>query len=108
MAKMPRQTEHWPRAEAEMEIATRRISANNTTAALAYDRNQTEFAREVDVAAKAKAAKRAVEGPEGEALRQAEAASQAPPGGATRRGLDRGGTKDRCAEARAYFFSLFL
>ena len=72
----PREDDHWPRAEAELEIAARRINDNNATAALAYDRNQTEFAKEADVAGKAKAAKMALEGPEGEELRQAEAASR--------------------------------
>jgi hypothetical protein len=68
--------EGWPRAEAELEIATRRINDNNATAALAYDHNQTEFAKQADVAGKAKAAKMALEGPEGEEVRKAEAASR--------------------------------
>jgi hypothetical protein len=68
---------HWPRAEADLEIAPRRINENNTTAALAYDRNQAEFARKADVAGKAREAKAAVEGPEGEDLRKAEETGKA-------------------------------
>jgi len=43
------------------------------TAALAYDHSQTEFAQKGDVKRKAKAAKKALDGPEGAALRKAEA-----------------------------------
>ncbi len=70
-----RQEEHWRKAEEELEMMAapqRNEGEGNKTAALAFDRNQTEFAQEGDVAGKTAAARAAVEGPEGAELAQAE------------------------------------
>src|SRR5262249_46418760 len=71
--------DHWLRAEAELAAAGPQGNEGegSRTAALAYDHSQTEFAEKADVAGKAKAAKKALDGPEGEELRKAEAPGRA-------------------------------
>jgi hypothetical protein len=73
-----RDHDHWLRAEAELEAAGPQGNEGegNVTAALAYDHSQTEFAEKADVKRKAKAAKKALDGPEGPELRKAEAAGK--------------------------------
>jgi hypothetical protein len=70
---------YWLRAEAELAAAGPQGNEGegNKTAALAYDHSQTEFARKANVKGKAAAAKKALDGPEGGALRKAEAAGRA-------------------------------
>ena len=75
-----RDHDHWLRAEAELEAAGPQGNEGegSVTAALAYDHSQTEFAAEKgEVKRKAKAAKKALDGPEGPELRKAEAAGKA-------------------------------
>src|SRR5262249_11145814 len=71
--------DHWLKAEAELAAAGPQGNEGegSRTAALAYDHSQTEFAQKGDVKRKAKAAKKAVDGPEGAELRKAEAAGKA-------------------------------
>ena len=70
-----RDHDHWLRAEAELAAADPQGNEGegSRTAALAYDHSQTEFAQKGDVKRKAKAAKKALDGPEGAELRKAEA-----------------------------------
>ena len=75
-----RDHDHWLRAEAELEAAGPQGNEGegSRTAALAYDHSQTEFAQDKpEVKRKAKAAKKALDGPEGAELRKAEAAGKA-------------------------------
>jgi len=75
-----RDHDHWLRAEAELEAAGPQGNEGegSRTAALAYDHSQTEFAQDKpEVKRKAKAAKKALGGPEGAELRKAEAAGKA-------------------------------
>ena len=74
-----RDHDHWLRAEAELAAAGPQGNEGegSRTAALAYDHSQAEFAEKADVVGKAKAAKKALDGPEGEELRKAEAAGRA-------------------------------
>ena len=75
-----RDHDHWLRAEAELAAAGPQGNEGegSRTAALAYDHSQTEFAaQKADVKRKAKAAKKALDGPEGAELRKAEAAGKA-------------------------------
>ncbi|HEX7198651.1 MAG TPA: DUF2934 domain-containing protein [Dongiaceae bacterium] len=74
-----RDHDHWLRAEAELAAAGPQGNEGegSRTAALAYDHSQTEFAQKGDVKGKAKAAKKALDGPEGAELRKAEAAGKA-------------------------------
>jgi len=64
----------WLRAEAELEAGdfTGNQGEGNRAAGQAFDRAQTEFAQGADVASKAAAARDALDGPEGPALRKAE------------------------------------
>jgi len=64
----------WLRAEAEIEGGefAGNQGEGNRAAGQAFDRAQTEFARGADVASKAAAARDALDGPEGPALRRAE------------------------------------
>ena len=73
-----RDEEHWHKAEAELAAAGPQGNEGegSKTAALAFDRSQTEFAQQGDVAGKAKAARKALDGPEGADLRKAEAAGR--------------------------------
>jgi hypothetical protein len=74
-----RDQDHWLKAEAELAAAGPQGNEGegSRTAALAYDRSQTEFAQKADVAGKAKAARKALDGAEGADLRKAEAAGRA-------------------------------
>jgi len=74
-----RDHDHWLRAEAELAAAGPQGNEGegSRTAALAYDHSQTEFAQKGDVKRKAKAAKKALDGPAGAELRKAEAAGKA-------------------------------
>ena len=75
-----RDHDHWLRAEAELEAAGPQGNEGegSRTAALAYDHSQTEFAQDKpEVKRKAKAAKKALDGPAGAELRKAEAAGKA-------------------------------
>ena len=75
-----RDHDHWLRAEAELAAAGPQGNEGegSRTAALAYDHSQTEFAQDKpEVKRKAKAAKKALDGPEGAELRKAEAAGKA-------------------------------
>ena len=74
-----RDQEHWLKAEAELAAAGPQGNEGegSRTAALAFDRSQTEFAEKGDVAGKAKAARDALDGAEGADLRKAEAAGRA-------------------------------
>src|SRR5215469_3733094 len=75
-----RDHDHWLRAEAELAAAGPQGNEGegSRTAALAYDHSQTEFAQDKpEVKRKAKAAKKALDGPEGRELRKAEAAGKA-------------------------------
>ena len=69
-----RDEEHWHKAEAELAAAGPQGNEGegSKTAALAFDRSQTEFAQHGDVAGKAKAARKALDGAEGADLRKAE------------------------------------
>ena len=71
--------DHWLRAEAELAAAGPQGNEGegSRTAALAFDRSQTQFAKTADVASKAAAARKALEGAEGTELRQAEAEGKA-------------------------------
>ena len=66
--------EYWLRAEEELERLGPQTNEGegNRSAALVFDRNQTAFAREADVAGRSAAARDALAGTEGEALRRAE------------------------------------
>ena len=74
-----RHLDHW--LQAELELSRVGSQANegegNKTAALAFDRSQTQFAREADVATYSKAAREALEGREAAELRSAEQAGRA-------------------------------
>jgi hypothetical protein len=74
-----RDQDHWHKAEAELAAAGPQGNEGegSKTAALAFDRSETEFARKGDVAGKAKAARDALDGAEGADLRKAEAAGRA-------------------------------
>lgn len=74
-----RDQEHWLKAEAELAAAGPQGNEGegSKTAALAFDRSQTEFAQQGDVVGKAKAARDALDGAEGPELRKAEAAGRA-------------------------------
>ena len=74
-----RDQEHWHKAEAELAAAGPQGNEGegSKTAALAFDRSETEFAQQGDVAGKAKAARDALDGAEGAELRKAEAAGRA-------------------------------
>jgi hypothetical protein len=74
-----RDQEHWLKAEAELAAAGPQGNEGegSKTAALAFDRSQTEFAQQADVKGKAKAARAALDGAEGADLRKAEAAGRA-------------------------------
>jgi DUF2934 family protein len=71
--------EYWLRAEQELERMGPQTNEGegNRSAALAFDRNQTAFAREADVAGRSAAAREAFDGAEGEELRKAEQAGRA-------------------------------
>lgn len=73
-----RSQEYWLRAEQELERLGPQTNEGegNRSAALAFDRNQTAFAREADVAGRSAAAREALEGAEGEELRRAEQAGK--------------------------------
>jgi hypothetical protein len=64
----------WSKAEDELKKTPRgqNEGEGNRSAAAAYDRSQTEFARKGDVGGKANAAKKAMEGSEREELQDAE------------------------------------
>lgn len=74
-----RDHDHWLRAEAELAAAGPQGNEGegSRTAALAYDRSQTEFAEKADVTGLAEAAAAALDGAEGAELRAAEAAGRA-------------------------------
>ena len=74
-----RDHDHWLKAEAELAAAGPQGNEGegSRTAALAYDRSQTEYAQQADVTGAAEAARDALEGPEGAELRKAEAAGKA-------------------------------
>jgi hypothetical protein len=71
--------EYWLRAEQELERMDPQTNEGegNRSAALTFDRNQTAFAREADVAGRSAAAREAFDGAEGEELRRAEQAGKA-------------------------------
>lgn len=71
--------EYWLRAEQELERMGPQTNEGegNRSAALAFDRNQTAFAREADVAGRSAAAREAFDGTEGDELRKAEQAGKA-------------------------------
>ena len=69
-----RHDEHWRKAEAELAAAGDQGSEGegNKTAALAFDRNQTDFAKSTDTARLGETAKEALEGSESATLKTAE------------------------------------
>jgi len=71
--------EYWLRAEQELQRLGPQTNEGegNQSAARAFDRNQTAFAREADVAGRSAEARRALEGPEGEEVHKAEQAGKA-------------------------------
>ena len=71
--------QYWLRAETELEASgfEENQGEGNRAAGLAFDRSQSEFARNADVADKAADARDALEGREGEDLRRAEQAAKA-------------------------------
>jgi hypothetical protein len=79
-----RDMEYWLRAEQEISGADGTgagrggadAGEGNRTAAREFNRQETEFVRAGNIDAKAREAKEAVEGPEGEELRRAEAKSK--------------------------------
>ena len=73
------QEQHWLRAEAELEASGfgGNQGEGNRAAGLAFDRSQSEFARNADVMGKAAAARDALDGVEGDELRRAERAAKA-------------------------------
>jgi len=79
-----RHAEHWYAAAGERELAPKRgeaaKSANegegNVTAARAYNKATRKFIQSGKVGAKAEEAKKAIDGPEGPSLRQAEIAGK--------------------------------
>jgi hypothetical protein len=66
--------EHWREAEAELAAAGDQGNQGegNKTAALAFDRSQTEFAQSADSQVLGEAAREALEGSEGAELKSAE------------------------------------
>ena len=71
--------DYWLRAEQELERLGPQVNEGegNRSAAQIFDRNQTAFAREADVAGHSAAARKALEGAEGNELRKAEQAGKA-------------------------------
>ena len=69
-----RRDEHWQQAEAELAAAGDQGNEGegNKTAALAFDRSQTEFAQSADSQGLGKSARKALEGSEGANLKTAE------------------------------------
>ena len=69
-----RHEDHWREAEAELAAAGDRGNEGegNKTAALAFDRSQTEFAQNADSQALGSSTRDALEGPEGADLKTAE------------------------------------